>query len=151
MKNLPEDLPDNPTLPGIAMLIGQDQAARISAELGGLKVYIPKNPGEHSPLSAVIGPLDAYAISEIWGGMEIVVPVKLGKRAEAIALLRAGHKVSAIVRQLRCSRGFVYELRADLDKEAQLDMFDGTRSDPVKDAQIDMFTPAPRSGASDGT
>lgn len=151
MRNLPENLPDNPTLPGIAMLIGEEQAARISAELGGLKIYIPKTPGEHSPLSAVIGVHDAYAVSEIWGGMELVVPIKTGKRAEAVALLRAGHKVSAIVRQLRCSRGFVYGLRADLDKEAQYDMFDGLGKDPVKDAQLDMFATGPRSGSSDGT
>lgn len=123
MRNLPEDLPDCPTIPGIAMLIGMEQAARISSELGGLKLYIPKNPGEHSVLSAIIGTEDARAVAEIWGGMELLVPISIGKHAEAVAMLQAGERVSTIVRKLRCSRKFVYGIKYKLEKEQQLDLF----------------------------
>jgi hypothetical protein len=123
MRNLPEDLSENPTLESIARLIGADQAARISQAFGGLKLYIPKAPGEHSALSVVIGLEDARTIAEIWGGMELVVPITLGKNAEAKSLLKSGMSVSRVVRHLRCSRSYIYRLRAEIESDLQLDMF----------------------------
>lgn len=124
MRNLPEDLSENPSLESIGKLIGADRAALISAEIGGLKLYIPKNPGEHCILAAVVGLEDARAIADIYGGMEFVVPIKMGHRYEAQMMLKEGKKRSDIVRHLRCSRGFVNRIAQDMADDLQIDLFD---------------------------
>jgi len=106
-----DDLPDNPTLEAITMLVGADNAALISMELGGKRVYIPHDPGEHSVMAQVVGLDNAKKISDIYGGMRMVVPVVIGRKAEILKLCAEGYSAAEIARKVRCSHRLVCDIR----------------------------------------
>lgn len=106
-----DDLPYNPTLGAIEMLIGAEYAALISMELGGRRVHIPKRSGAHSVLAVCVGLDNAQKISQIYGGMHFDVPVGLGKKAEVMKLTNEGWSAADIARRVRCSIRYVYAIR----------------------------------------
>ncbi len=117
-----DDLSFKPTIASIAKIVGKDAAAQILMDFGGMRIYIPHNPGAHSPLTVSIGLDAAQKIAQTYGGMDFTVPVNLGKDAEIKRLNAEGYSASAIARKVRCSLRKVYLVREQVEKENQLDL-----------------------------
>ena len=103
----------------IALLVGDEAAAKISMDFGGTRIYIPQRPGEHAPLSVCVGLDAANKIAQTYGGMEFTVPLMLGKKSEIILLNQDGLSASQIARKVRCSISMVYRIRAELEADKQ--------------------------------
>lgn len=120
---IPDDLDDNPTLRSLTALIGEENMARLSMEMGALRVYIPANPGEHHPLAVVIGLDAARKIGQVYGNMAFDVPVQIGINARILELKAQKLSTVRIAHQLRINRRTVQRvISAALEKE-QLDLF----------------------------
>lgn len=119
------DLSDNPTLESVAKLIGDDLATRLSCDFGGIRIYIPINPGEHSPVTASIGQKAANNIAQIYGGMTMKVPLTIGKRSQIRELL-AQRKLSIpqIARKMKCHERTVERVKKSSPKKVELPLFD---------------------------
>ena len=117
------DLPDNPTIEGLRMLIGDEALAQLSVDYGGSVISIPLKAGENSPISFSIGQRAAQKISDIWGGMSFTVPLRPGKKMQIMRHLNANTPVNKICRLVGVSRTEVYRIIAEKDADQQLDMF----------------------------
>lgn len=123
------DLPDWQKL---LTLIGEEDAAALSAVYGGGRIYVPTLAGPHHPITEAIGRTAAGRVVAEFGGGHIDVPVSLGKRATIAQLLEAGMSVPRICRRVGVSRRHVFYLKDELnggpgrsgDRRAQPGLFD---------------------------
>lgn len=99
--------------PSILVMIGAATASRLSAEHGGRRLYIPKAPGPHHPLSQMIGHDLALAVGAEWGGHRLDVPLTAGRRARIVELRATHYSVSAIASIIGCTERHVYQVLAD--------------------------------------
>jgi hypothetical protein len=107
----PIELPDWQKL---IKLVGEDEAAGISALFGGGRIYVPRFLGAHHPITETVGRDAADRLVAHFGGAHIDVPVSLGKRAQIEQLLRAGVTVPTICRRVGVSRRHVFYLKDEL-------------------------------------
>jgi CRP-like cAMP-binding protein len=111
-------------------MLGDEQAATLSAIFGGGSIYVPKFVGKHHPLAECLGHKDAMRLVAEFGGHTIPVPIGLGKRARILQLREAGGLSTAdIARMVGCSRRTVFYVYANADRE--------TRGD--QDEQLPLF------------
>lgn len=122
------DLPDWPRL---VSLIGEDDAAALSAVYGGGRIYVPTLAGPHHPITEAIGRTAAAVVVAEFGGGHVDVPIGLGKRAQIVQLLDAGRSVAFICRRVGVSRRHVFYVKRELkggpgrsgERKAQPDLF----------------------------
>ncbi|MEP7221535.1 MAG: sigma factor-like helix-turn-helix DNA-binding protein [Novosphingobium sp.] len=108
----------------LAEAIGMEAATTLAREFGGTQLYVPKSPGEHHPIRAVLGE-EATARLAAWsGGGRISIP-KLAKRRQQVLTLRRvrAWTVSEIARKVDLSERQVYRICAAGRDETQLDLF----------------------------
>lgn len=117
------DLPENPTIEGLTLLLGEELVGQLSIDLGGSVVSIPQKATENSVLSFILGQEAAQKLSDIWGGMTFTVPLNVGTRAKIKRMLRDGKSVNLIARVTRSSRGLIYRVIDEEAQKNQLDMF----------------------------
>lgn len=119
---------ENPTLDDLARLIGPDLAEKLSVDFGGTRLYIPRNPGQHAPITVSIGIDAARLVGERFGGERCLVPVRAGRRARILSLREAGESVSAIARRIGCTERHVYDVLRERRDDRQMDIEDLLRS-----------------------
>lgn len=105
------DLPDWQKL---VKLIGDEDAAALSAVYGGGRIYVPTLAGPHHPITEAVGKVAAGLVVAEFGGGHVDVPVGLGKRAQIVQLLEAGKTVPQICRRVGVSRRHVFYLKDEL-------------------------------------
>lgn len=122
------DLPDWQKL---LKLIGEEDAAALSAVYGGGRIYVPTLAGPHHPITVAIGPELAARVVAEFGGGHIDAPISLGKKATILQLLKGGASVPMICRRVGVSRRHVFYLKDELkggpgragDRKGQRDLF----------------------------
>lgn len=119
---------DIPDWQKLVKLIGENQAAALSAVYGGGRMYVPRFVGPHHPISEAVGAKAATVIVAEFGAGHIDIPMSLGKRAQVAQLLEGGKTVPEICRRVGVSRRHVFyvkaELRDDASDDSQTDLFD---------------------------
>ncbi len=110
---------DLPAWTQVVQLVGEEQAAVLSALYGGGNMYVPKMVGRHHPLSETLGYEDAVKLTAVVGGLNIPVPIAMGKRARILQLRAAGGLSTAdVARKVGCSRRTVFYVYAEADQAA---------------------------------
>lgn len=107
-------LNDVPDWQKLVKLIGEDDAAALSAVYGGGRMYVPRFVGAHHPISETVGAKAAALVVGEFGGGHVDIPMTLGKRAQVIQLLQAGRRVPEICRRVGVSRRHVFYVKAEL-------------------------------------
>lgn len=126
--NLPariDDLP--PSLADIAEVLGMRVAIGLLEHFGGLDVKFPQEPAPEHPVVKALGEEDALALCQFLGGGAMYVPRgrKTGtKRAEVVALHKAGLRGAEIARRLHLTERYVRMLINDPGDDRQADLFD---------------------------
>lgn len=126
-------LNDLPDFQKLVKLIGDDQAAALSAVFGGGRLYVPRFVGTHHPITEAIGAAAAAQLVAEFGGGHVEIPMALGKRAMVEQLLTANKSVPEICRRVGVSRRHVFYLKDELNggpgrngRRDQPDLFSGT-------------------------
>lgn len=118
LDDLPDDLPDNPTISAIAQVIGEPLAMQLADKRCGKRVHIPQPQSVHrADLSSVIGAEAAAKLAEIYGGMEINVPISIGKRCAVARLLQRDVDTMDIVSTVFVTRQFVYTVKKQMEED----------------------------------
>lgn len=118
------DLSVAPTVGSLTALLGEELFKKLSAELGGRRLYVPTVAGEHGPISVVVGLEAATKISEIYAGMQFDVPVLAGRKKKIVDLRKAGESVYKIAAKLGITRTTVHNTLAEEAEKNQLKLFD---------------------------
>jgi hypothetical protein len=109
-------------------VIGQEAAQKLARAFGGTTISVPKVPGEHHMIRAVLGDDDTARLVSYCGGGRIYVPRQAERRARARALYRVGAlTVAAIAIETGFSERHVYRLTQGDRDPRQLDFFDDYR------------------------
>ncbi|MBM3617507.1 MAG: helix-turn-helix domain-containing protein [Alphaproteobacteria bacterium] len=116
------DLPDNPTIEGLTMLIGEEALAQLSIDFGGSRMTIPLKPGEHSPIAHSIGLRNAQRLSAVWGGLQLEVPLALGRKERILRLHAQGMNNNQIARVTNLSRPYIRSVINAAAENDQLDL-----------------------------
>lgn len=94
-------------LADIAKLIGAKEAMALGDAVGGVPIYIPKNPDALHSLTQHIS-LDALkTLAKAYGGQTIVIPRGVHKNLKKVAILDASGSRRAVALQLKCSERYV--------------------------------------------
>jgi len=120
----------------IADRLGADHAARLSAIVGGTRLYVPPVLTDAGRLKRTVGEPLAILLVLHFGGSRIKVPTGTGAGGaqgavdpkQVARLLRKGWSNSRIARKLRCSERTVERKRAVL-RRAEGSIMDGRRID----------------------
>lgn len=111
-------------------LLGPESAEKILLARGGRSLYIPHEPGPHSPLVNILGQEDADKLAARYGGNTVEVPIVRAKRLRILHLRRVERwSISRIAAEMRCTERTVYNVLASspendqVSREGQLDMF----------------------------
>lgn len=101
-------------------VIGQDSAEKFSAVYGGVSFYIPKSPGESSPLYALLGREALSALSRVYGGGSIIVPNrrKLPVKEKVIDMIADGKSSREIALSLDVTERYVQSIRQQMPNAA---------------------------------
>lgn len=119
------DYSGNPTEESITDIIGEELMAQLSRDLGGRRVYVPTNPGEHSPMTVSIGLDAAQKIGETFGGAFFDVPLTIGTKKKVIELYKQGMKKVRISATLGKSIRYVRRICNEYQPDGiQSDLFD---------------------------
>lgn len=110
---------DAPVIDNIARLTGAGAAARLVAEFGGGRLYIPEKPSPGDSITQAIGYVAAMRLASVFGGERVWLPSDAGRALSLrIAALRAqGLSVARIARRVGCSERYVYKVLARLRDE----------------------------------
>lgn len=101
--------------PDLCEVIGVDAATALCASMGGCSVYVPKNP-RFGELPPIIGADAMRELSAYAGGSTLRLPNEvrkaMPKKTRIISLLRAGHSVTSVARQMGVTEVWVQRLKA---------------------------------------
>jgi alkanesulfonate monooxygenase SsuD/methylene tetrahydromethanopterin reductase-like flavin-dependent oxidoreductase (luciferase family) len=97
------------TTDNLRRLLGEDAARALSAHFGGSRVYVPKSPGEHHPISVAIGQDAAAQLAGAFHGNTITIPIAPEKQAEIHRLGAEGKTRREIAAEVRCTERWVYK------------------------------------------
>lgn len=114
-----EDEVEAPLWAQIVAAIGETAAGQLSARFGGRRLYIPRDPGPHHPITVVVGAEAAKILAADHSGRHVDVPLSLGVRARILDLSRQGVQVSRIAEMLRCTERHVYYVRAEAREDGE--------------------------------
>lgn len=115
------------TAANIRRLIGEDRARLLSEAFGGRRLYVPRDPGEHHPISVAIGLHAAAQLAAAFHGVSIDIPMLPEKRSQIRRLRFIDRKtVAAIAREVHCTERWVYKVCGESDElpSAQGRLFD---------------------------
>ena len=101
-----------PTADNLRMVLGDDAARLMIEAFGGQDIYVPRNPGDHHPITAVIGPDAAASLAAAWPAEEISIPMRVALREAILRLAAEGQTRAKIARQLRVTVRCVYKALA---------------------------------------
>tara|TARA_B100000686_G_scaffold296912_1_gene328827 strand:+ start:725 stop:1150 length:426 start_codon:yes stop_codon:yes gene_type:complete len=120
------DLPLNPTLDAIMLLIGEELATVLADKFSGQRIYFPQKTGD-CRIARAIGYDALEIVIDVYGGLMMEVPVSIGRKAAVIRLLNRGNSVAEVISTLHCTRNYVYNVQ----KEYQNDGLKGLFNPPV--------------------
>jgi hypothetical protein len=103
----------DPTLSDVEELLGAEVGRQIAETFAGRRLYLPREPGRHHPISVTIGEQAALELGRVLGGAHIDVPLSPGRRARIVALSRQGRGPLEIQRLVQCSRRLVFQVLAE--------------------------------------
>lgn len=130
-EELPDDLPENPTLSALAMLIGEKLTLRLAAQKYGQRLYIPKKVNATSPIARTIGEAALAKVVGVYGGLMMEVPTSIGRRAAVASMILDGREFNDIVKEVYCSRRFVTKVNKELENGGLQELFEPVdTSDP---------------------
>lgn len=98
-----------PTL--LEAVIGDDAARRLAERFGGTRLYVPRSPGEHHPITVTIGPEAAKRLaSEFGGAAPIDIPMLSCLRQRIIELDGQGMARAKIARAVGRTERRIYQV-----------------------------------------
>lgn len=97
----------------IVELIGEEAAAKLIANFGGTRLYVPHSPCANDALARAVGTGAAMKLAEMFGGERMELPKPPPRRTQILALRAAGRSVEQIARALSCTRRRVFQVLAD--------------------------------------
>jgi len=97
-------------------LLGEEGARRLADTFGGRRLYIPRSPGDHHPITVALGRARADALAAAFGGLPIDVPMLPAAQAEIRRLAAQGLSRSTIARHVRVTERWVYKTLAEGEK-----------------------------------
>lgn len=100
----------DPTLADVEAVAGAEAARRLAEAFGGRRLYLPREPGPHHPISACLGHAAALELCRAIGGFPLDVPLGAGRRAEILRLKAEGLGPLEIQRRVKCSRSTVFKV-----------------------------------------
>ncbi len=127
-------------LKDIVSLIGIEDAARLIAAYGGMRLYVPHTPEPDDTLSQTVGHESAVLLAQVYGGDRIDVPNPTPRRFRIIELRASGVSIDVIARSLRCTRRRVFQVLAEARRDRhehhdRHDLDDRNGRDDQKDCQ----------------
>ena len=105
----------------LVALLGEGQAQALSEQLGGRRVYVPRQMSPGHPLAVVLGLGPAETVCGAFGGEHLDIPLAAGRRERIVKLRRVDKlSIARIQAQVGCSRRLVYlALEKARDGEAE--------------------------------
>jgi Mor family transcriptional regulator len=103
------------TLDSIAEAIGTSAAAKVVAEFGGRRLYVPRRAHPEDALARLIGARAAAELARVFGGDRIMIPAdfeRAHRRERIVEARRRGLTISSIAREIRCTERYVYKVLA---------------------------------------
>lgn len=100
-------------------LIGEEATARLVANFGGTRLYVPHFPGPQDALARAVGVGAALKLAQTFGGERMEVPKPPPRRVQILELRAAGHSVEAIARTLGCTRRRVFQVLAEARRQTR--------------------------------
>ncbi len=94
-------------------MIGTDAAARLIAAFGGLRLYVPHEPGPGDTLSQTVGYDAALTLAKGFGGDRIEIPNPTARGIQIVELRASGVSIEDIARSQRCTVRRVYQVLAE--------------------------------------
>jgi hypothetical protein len=104
-------------LKDIVGLIGIEDAARLIAAYGGMRLYVPHAPEPDDTLSQTVGHGSAVLLAQVYGGDRLDVPNPTPRRFRIIELRASGVSIDVIARSLRCTRRRVFQVLAEARRD----------------------------------
>lgn len=101
------------TAANLKRILGDDGARALAAAFGGHRLYIPRSPGAHHPITVALGQARADRLAGAFHGVGIDVPMLPAARAEIRRLAASGATRAAIARQLKVTERWVYKTLAE--------------------------------------
>jgi Mor family transcriptional regulator len=102
-------------LDAIVDAIGDEAAAKLVAEFGGRRLYVPHNSNPRDPVARVIGADAALELARAFGGDRLVVPANFERAHRRERIIRArehGRTITSIAREYHCTERYVYKVLA---------------------------------------
>ena len=91
--------------------IGEEAARRLAEAFGGRRLYVPKSPGEHHPITVAIGaPAAKVLAAEFGGSSPIDVPMLSARKARIVELDAQGWTRAKIAREVHVTERRVYQV-----------------------------------------
>jgi DNA-binding NarL/FixJ family response regulator len=114
------------TAANLRRLLGEEGARRLVDAFGGRRLYVPKCPGAHHPITVAVGQDAADQLAAAFHGVAIDVPMLPETRTEIRRLDAEGLTRAAIARKLGVTERWVYMALAAPDKSDSRtpDLFD---------------------------
>lgn len=117
-------LPGDEALAQIAEVLGMEAALQLARHFGGIRLYIPRQIGDHHPICAAIGRNHADSLSAWAGGGSLDIPKQAARRARVIQLHTAGALTkSQIALETGYTERHVYRLVRATDDSNQPSLF----------------------------
>jgi len=94
-------------------LLGEEGARALASAFGGHRLYIPKAPGAHHPITVALGHKRAQRLAAAFCGSGIDIPMLPRVKAEIRRLGALGLTRAAIARELKVTERWVYKTLAE--------------------------------------
>ncbi len=94
-------------------LLGPDGARKLAEAFGGRRLYVPRNPGEHHPITVALGQSAADRLAGAFHGVGIDIPMLAERKAEIRRLDALGWTRAAIAKEVKVTERWVYKTLAE--------------------------------------
>ncbi|QCI93448.1 hypothetical protein [Novosphingobium sp. EMRT-2] len=123
------ELPGDDALTTLAGAVGDELAMKLATRFGGVRLYVPRQIGEHHPICAALGREDADRLAAWAGGGSLDIPKQAARRERVRQLRSRGAlTISQIALETSYTERHIYRLlRAQRDTD-QPSLFDDLSS-----------------------
>lgn len=101
------------TAGNLTRLLGAEGARAMAQAFGGRRLYVPKNPGPHHPITVVVGPERAARLAAAFHGVGIDIPMLPATQGEIRRLAAMQWTRRAIAAELQITERWVYKTLAE--------------------------------------